>query len=405
MAMWGLLAATAAGVGGVAACDAGGDKTSNLIGAGASGVGGGTTTTTTNTSSTTGLGGGFDPGGGGNNGGTVCDSPGGNADYDGDGYSQAQGDCNDCDPNVNPGAIEVVEAGAGGSPPADENCNNVVDEPFAPCDSGFAIGDTDATHAAQALDICATVAADHFGLVSAQWVRANGGGAAPGANVGLLDGFGQNMPPRLGSRMVGISSGYARDAGDAGNCGGISCSVSGAGTAPAGFPQDVPGCSGGTNINDDVGLEVTLKAPTNATGFGYDFTFYSFEYPEWVCTTFNDQYIALVSPPPAGSVNGNISFDSQTNPVSVNIAFFNVCAGCPLGTADLAGTGFDQWDDAGATGWLQSQAPIGGGDQFTIRFAIWDTGDTAWDSTALLDNFRWIANGGTVSVGTIPVPQ
>ncbi|MCC6528231.1 MAG: putative metal-binding motif-containing protein, partial [Polyangiaceae bacterium] len=362
----------------------------------------------TTTGTTSGLGGTWNPTGtGGTTTGTVCESPGGNADYDGDGYSEAQGDCNDCDPNVNPGAVEVGTDGSGGNPPADENCNGAVDEPFEPCDTGFSIGDTDATHAARAIDICTTVAADDYGLVSANWVRANGGNTSPGASAGLLSGFGTNMPPRLGSRMVGISSGYARDAGDAGNCGSNSCTTSGAGTAPAGFPQDTPGCSGGSNINDDVGLELTLKAPTNATGFVYDFTFYSFEYPEWVCTTFNDQYIALVSPPPAGSINGNISFDSQSNPVSVNIAFFNVCAGCPLGTSDLVGTGFDgAWfDDAGATGWLQSQAPIGGGDQFTIRYAIWDTGDTAWDSTVLLDNFRWIANGGSVSVGTIPVPQ
>src|SRR5262249_52535417 len=39
-------------------------------------------------------------------GGTTCDhDP--NVDGDGDGWTGAQGDCNDCDPNVNPGAIEV----------------------------------------------------------------------------------------------------------------------------------------------------------------------------------------------------------------------------------------------------------------------------------------------------------
>jgi hypothetical protein len=37
--------------------------------------------------------------------------------------------------------------------------------------------------------------------------------------------------------------------------------------------------------------------------------------------------------------------------------------------------------------------------------ATWDTGDTAYDSTTLIDSFEWIANGGTVSVGTTPIPQ
>lgn len=88
--------------------------------------------------------------------------------------------------------------------------------------------------------------------------------------------------------------------------------------------------------------------------------------------------------------------------MSVNIAFFEVCSGCPLGTAELQGTGFDLWNDAGATSWLETTAPVQGGETFTIRFAIWHTGDAAWDSTVLIDGFEWIADGGTVDVGTQP---
>ena len=76
-----------------------------------------------------------------------------------------------------------------------------------------------------------------------------------------------------------------------------------------------------------------------------------------------------------------------------------------LGTGEMQGTGFDQWNDAGGTGWLKTQAPITGGQEFTIRFAIWDTGDSAWDSTAVVDNFEWVANGGTVVVGTEEIPD
>ena len=47
-----------------------------------------------------------------------------------------------------------------------------------------------------------------------------------------------------------------------------------------------------------------------------------------------------------------------------------------------------------------------GGDEITIRFAMWDTGDTAFDSTTLIDNFQWIATPGTtVAVSTTPIPQ
>jgi hypothetical protein len=84
----------------------------------------------------------------------------------------------------------------------------------------------------------------------------------------------------------------------------------------------------------------------------------------------------------------------------------------PLGAGELKGTGFDIWKQtsfekqptaAGATRWLESQAPVKGGSEFTIRFAIWDTGNQQYDSTVLIDNFQWIAAPG-VSVTTKPVP-
>ena len=149
-----------------------------------------------------------------------------------------------------------------------------------------------------------------------------------------------------------------------------------------------------------------------------------------MCTNFNDQFIALVSPKPEGSLKGNISFDNNDNPVSVNIAFFDVCDPssignfaqfctgncpsapspyCPEGADELVNTGFEpSWgQDAGATVWLQSQAPIGGGEEFSIRFTIWDTGDQLWDSSVLVDAFEWIANAGSaaVPVETMPVPK
>ncbi len=51
-----------------------------------------------------------------------------------------------------------------------------------------------------------------------------------------------------------------------------------------------------------------------------------------------------------------------------------------------------------------TSAPITGGEDVTIRFAIWDTGDHNLDSSVLVDAFEWIANGGTVKVGTVKPP-
>lgn len=319
-------------------------------------------------------------------------------DIDGDGYTTCDGDCcettDQCEQPalVNPGAVEVTAED--GSESGDENCNGAIDEAAVLCDSALALEDGDALHAANALDICDA----SYGLLFAGYVRADGTPFVSNVQHGIQSAFGTNVVPRLGSSMLSLSTGAARTTAQPDSCTTQSCAGSGPGLAPTGFPQNVPGCAGGSDIYDDIALELRLKAPANAKGYSFDFKFYSFEYPEWICTSFNDQFVALVEPAPEGAINGNIAFDSQTNPVSVNIAFFDVCDGCPLGTADLAGTGFDTLDDAGATDWLRTQAPILGGEEFTIKFLLWDTGDADFDSTVLIDNFRWLAE--PVAVGT-----
>ena len=40
-------------------------------------------------------------------------------------------------------------------------------------------------------------------------------------------------------------------------------------------------------------LVVTLKAPTNANSFSFDFQFFSAEYPQYVCTEFNDEFLVM----------------------------------------------------------------------------------------------------------------
>jgi hypothetical protein len=402
--------AMVAALSGAVACSAGHSSrfNGNAGPDGSEGVGGsgGSGSTMSGTEST----GSFNPAGGMSTGAgmNACEA-GPNDDGDKDGWTAASGDCNDCDPFVNPGAIEVpTDKMDAKAVAADENCDGKVDEPSPPCDSSMQIGDTDAAKAAKVLGLCKTLKANEkgWGVLKAAYTRANGAAAAPGKSVGLLSKFGPNVKPREGATLLALSSGHARDESAADACGSNSCGMLGQGQAPPNFPQDVPSCSGSSDINDDVALDLQIKAPMNATGYSYDFFFYSFEYPEWVCTSFNDQFIALVDPAPKGSINGNISFDSKKNPVSVNIAFFSVCDGCADGAGMMQGTGFNKWDDAGGTNWLTTQAPVKGGDTFKIRFAIWDTGDDAWDSTVLVDNFKWIAKPGTsVSINTVPTPK
>jgi hypothetical protein len=366
-----------------------------------------------------------------------------NADQDHDGFSPNQGDCNDCDANVNPGAIDVLHPGDGGAPTwGDEDCDGKPGDSAQTCDQGLALTDVDATHAANAIELCGKASASDkkLGVLSAAYVRADGTAFAPGTQVALEPDFGANVHAQAGQNMLVLSTGHARTVGQTDACNGISCQINATGTAPTGFPQDDPACPPTKVISDDVALELKVRAPTNATGYSFSFKFHSFEFPDWVCDKagYNDQFVALVTPPPkgayvpSGSTAGNISFDGNNHPVSVNLGFFDVCdpsspqrfaqhckSGggtcpatpspyCPLGLNELQGTGFDVWHStvgpAGATRWLQTQAPVQGGAEITIRFAIWDAGNAQYDSTVLIDDFQWIATAGTIAVGTTPVP-
>jgi len=347
---------------------------------------------------------------------TNC-TAGADEDKDQDGFTINQGDCNDCDANVNPAALEVVvDPPDPMKPPADEDCDGTIDNPpAAVCDTGLMLTPGSAMDAAKAIELCkqATGPKD-WGVVSAKFTNALGTAVGVSQQVGIMPKFGDNIPSRAGDNLFVLSSGHARTVGQNGACNSCNCGTPTAHMAPPGFPQD-NGCGTASEIYDDIALDLQLRAPSNATGYGFDFRFFTFEYPDWVCSAVNDQFITLVNPPPMGSLNGNIAFDNMHNPVSVNIAFFDVCDvqgdACNANAAQMKNTGFDTWsgtfDDgnAGGTSWLRTTAPIQGGQTFEIRFTIWDTGDNYLNSTAMIDNFGWVANGGTVVVGTNPVPQ
>jgi hypothetical protein len=429
----------------VSACAAGSkntpDPSSSSGGSGSSTASGDITAASAGSGGDVGLGGGIPSTGAGTGSGNAPCMSGANDDKDGDGWTVAEGDCNDCDPNANPGAIEVVvttpDMNGQIPPPADEDCDGTADNVAPPCDDSLALDDVDPKDGAKAVGLCQFVQAmpaskkdKKWGVIEAKYVRANGTAFDnPALQVGIQPDLGPNVNVQEGKRMLTMSSGHARTSNEPDVCPDNNCIINAPMQAPPpGFPQTVPGCQQSPLTFDDVGLQVKLRAPTNATGYSFDFDFYSYEFPEYICTYYNDQFVALVDPPPMGSINGNISFDSKKNPVSVNIAFFSVCDPmgigrfalfcsspsvcpmapmpyCPAGPAQLTGSGFDVavGEDAGATSWLKSQAPVQGGSELTIRFAIWDTGDPGYDSTVAVDNFQWVANGGSVSVSTDPV--
>jgi hypothetical protein len=422
------LIGTLVAIGGINACSssppsAGG---SGGFGTGTSGGGGnatgagGKTSTSTGGSGGTGIittSGGSDAG--------PCDVKDPNADMDHDGYSPAQGDCNDCDPNVNPGAVDALEKTDGGpGVVTDNDCDGKAQLP-QPCDDGLKFDSQDPMDGAKAIGGLCTK-----WVTSAKWVLADGSpppvDATHLANFhlghGILPDFGASNPPQEGKRLLVLSSGTARRPTDPGFVH-RNFDKGYQGSPPFGFPKESPSCPGVTTKepHDAAGLELEIQAPTNAQGFSFDFNFFTYEWPQYICTEFNDFFVANLSPFPAGQKDGNISFDALGNPISVNNAFLDVC-GCPgnlpgkctvppdkpskpfdcaLGIKGLTGTDFATDDTNagftnGSTGWLVTSAPVEKAQKITLRFVTYDSSDGNVDSTTLIDNFQWSAEPGTV---------
>ncbi len=104
------------------------------------------------------------------------------------------------------------------------------------------------------------------------------------------------------------------------------------------------------------------------------------------------------------SAERNIVTDDGGNPISINNGYFRVCENdtskpqtqnCTRPIAEIANTGFAEtpaWESVpvgGATGWLQTSAPVSPGSEIKLRFIIWDAGDHIYDSTVLIDDFQW----------------
>ncbi len=256
------------------------------------------------------------------------------------------------------------------------------------------------------------------------------------------------IKPRVGETFVLLSSGIAGDVHDELSKYGIEDMKFSLGgsipepyrTAHANQLQTHPACaSGGSDIYDSVRLHLKMRAPETAKGISFDFRFFSREYPYYVCSKYNDFFLSILTDENGHPIadldgdgdvmdeDGNISFDKNNNPVSVNNAFFTTCAEAPCGVEFLnassdkcpatiacsgdkcGGTMCTDGSDVlsayypkpytggtdlkeqrgGGTAWLTTKAPVKPGEIFNLDFYIWDTGDLRFDSTVILDNFQW----------------
>lgn len=345
-------------------------------------------------------------------------------DADGDGFSRVRGDCDDCDFARGPAALDLADNGV------DEDCDgkDAADADVS-CDLELDTQDHTPEAAAQAIGLCdAPSRVSRLpGLISASWKRLSGTGELGDTRQVWLPTLFGTIEPREGKRLLVLSTGSSRDLADPGYT--RDCDILGssrmadgrwsdAREPPDGYPKDSSKCSSGLAPGaalayNDIVLELTLRAPSNASSFSFDSMFFTYEYPDFVCSAYNDFFLVQVDPRPDGLRDDNVLFDANGDTIGVNTGLLTVCGeaergrvkrptSCELGPSLLAKTGFDQGDsicaakqtdlrDIGgaSTGWLHTIVPVEAGKLLTVRFVLWDSGDPRLDSTALVDNFSW----------------
>jgi hypothetical protein len=380
-------------------------------------------------------------------------------DADGDGFTTCGGDC--CDStNDGCGNPALVNPGAFDAPGnmVDDDCDGMVDEGTTACDTGLTSNTTSAMDFAKAMELCdtATMADKKWGVIEAKFLQPDGNALPSASNVqhAIRPGFGMTTV-RAGASFAVLSTGHAAATGQTspsfaafqggqslGQTSGMPSDWIG---ANGGTPPNASGCpapDGGTTANDPIMLQLKIRVPTNAQSFKLAANFMSSEYPEWVCSAFNDFFVVLLDSAwtgsPANPTDKNLatytSPSMQIYPVGVNLAYgdtglFQQCTngqtGCATnsgavpgnittcaGTSELVGTGMDTTNPGpeypgdpgycgtnnqtgGGTGWLVTSGNVKGGEIITLRIAIWDTSDGYYDSVSLIDNFQWSLDTST----------
>lgn len=370
-------------------------------------------------------------------------------DADGDGFTSCSSDC--CDSTSQCGEPRLVNPGAfdAAGNLVDDDCDGTVDNVvLAACDSNIASNSSTGLDYARAIDLCQTTTLGdvRWGVISARLTLPSGTGTPNANQRSIRTGFG-GTAVTAGSSFAVLSTGHAAAIGQssppyAAFQTGTSISTT------SGIPADwlaahgntlpnAPGCPapfGGLTARDPIMLELTIRTPTNARSFSLGTNFMSAEYPEWVCSAYNDFFVVLLDSTwagqPANPADKNLAtYTSPTNetyPVGVNLAhgntgMFKVCkngaTGCMAsavdgtistcgGTSELVGTGMDVANPpggacgtndlaGGGTGWLVTSGNVNGGEVIKLRIALWDTSDALLDSVSILDNFQWSVTAST----------
>jgi len=159
---------------------------------------------------------------------------------------------------------------------------------------------------------------------------------------------------------------------------------------------------GGGDAEDKMWFSFELTAPSlakgdiaDANGYSFDFAYFSAEFPEYVDSMYNDIFVVWQS---SEEYTGNVTFIND-QPLTVTalwpIDFQGECdffdPNCQGADPHLNGTGYIS--DGGATGWYTAIGGVKPGETFGLAFAIFDMGDSSFDTTALIDNWQWDCEG------------
>lgn len=301
-------------------------------------------------------------------------------------------DCDDTRWFVQPGGYEFPGNNI------DDNCNDEVDEtPTCSC-----VADGNSVPGADfiaAMDLCDDTVASVSTSGDAQ-------------QFGVYSRFFEDISPQEGGCLGVLSTGIVGETDLELN----GANLCGCGAFDGCSPDPDPETPG-DDVCDLAQLRLTLNPPPNAKGIEFNFMFLTVEWPEFLCTSFNDTFYTLYT---SQAVNGgqqaNISFDAEQRQITVNVGFFEAprdwtvpldntpfgatdasasCTSLPVEGCFLPGycndPNYDLDRVGSGSGWLVTRAPFEPGEEsIDVVFSIHDEGDGIYDSAVILDSLRWV---------------
>ncbi|MGE3175945.1 MAG: choice-of-anchor L domain-containing protein [Vicinamibacterales bacterium] len=222
--------------------------------------------------------------------------------------------------------------------------------------------------AATAMELAAAMKIPAANIVSATI------GTSDAAGVGVSTSPLGRYFPRQGTTFAILSTGAAADAESPDLTGNTSTILNGL-NSPAG--------------EDMVQLRVVLAPPAGSQCLGFDFAFFSEEFPEYVGSAFNDVFLAEL---------GGSNFTMSGNDITAPRNFAVDPLGSLISVNNLFGvTSGTKSTYDGGTSVLRALAPLPPTAFPTVELVltILDVGDSIFDSAVMLDNFKFSSTGCT----------